>query len=361
MKPKFLYFISLLVLLPLLWELPYIFKAIGESPLESYNYVFLALAVGQCAFSFIKCNKDNTLKRLEKLNLIGVFLILLSLMCLAASWHKHIHFALILSSVALIWSVSFTLCNWPAACALLPICAMFMLGIPSTGFLLGNATGLNGLTAKSILATVFLLMTLLATSKYRPSPKTLIYACACLAIAACYCVNMTPGSLAAPLSPNFNALSADGFSGTNMEISDADRNFFGTGDIQRFFFSDNNGNAIQVLDVANVANIHAVHPMTYCLRASGYILENEQTIAITIDGREVFVQEITAIHGGKRTLHWQWYSTPEHSTASFLLFRSVYSPKENWRIIQLCATMNDTPENARASLLHFTNAFVMQR
>lgn len=384
MKSRHLNWLTALSLIPLLLEMPYVFRTMGNSPLESKNYVFLLLAIAQVAFAIFMGHKNNTLKLDGKLNTACLLITLFSAACLAVSWYKLVHLAVIISSIGLFWSVTCIVYSWPTACALLPACAMFLLGVPSTGFLLGNATGLNGLAAKALLAAVLLPLTpLLSSPKYCPPPAALLYAGTALAIAACYGMKMTTGRLAPPLMTHFKTLAADGFHGTDMAISEADKTFYGNSDISRFLFSDAEGHAIHVLEVANVADIHAIHPMAYCLRASGYTLESEQTFAITTlpnlrrshltlpnlqmnhltDSRtshgnsQIFINEIVSSRGGRRSLHWQWYTTPEHSTASFLLFRSIYSPAENWRMIHVSTDLASTPEKSRLRLQHFLQAF----
>lgn len=358
MKSRHLNWLVVLSLVPLLWELPYVFRAMSTSPLEARNHYFILLAIAQAAFALYIGHKHDTLKFSEKPNVAFLSFVLISLACLAVSWHKNVHFAMLLSSTCLFWSSSCTIFNWPTACSLLPSCAMFMLGVPSTGFLLSNATGMSGLAAKTIFAVLLLLLTPLASSNCRPSPNKLLYFCACLALVASYGMKLTTGRMAPALLLHCSTMSAADFNGTNMEITEADRSYYGQSDIQRYLFLDATGTAIHVLDVSKVADIHSIHPMAYCLRASGLTLESEQTVAIKADGRVAYIHEIITSGNGRRYIHWQWYSTPENSTANFLLFRSAYSKADDWRMIQLTTDLTDTPADSRLRLMRFTEAFL---
>ncbi len=70
------------------------------------------------------------------------------------------------------------------------------------------------------------------------------------------------------------------------------------------------------------------------------------------------VLEILAERQGRRRLFWQWYSTPSRSTGSFLLFRTIFSQKDNWSAFIVDTPVGDSLEERRETLHRFVAAFM---
>ena len=70
------------------------------------------------------------------------------------------------------------------------------------------------------------------------------------------------------------------------------------------------------------------------------------------------VLEILAERQGRKRLFWQWYSTPTRSTGSFLLFRTLYSPKDDWSAFIVDTPVADSLEERRETLHRFVGEFM---
>ena len=160
--------------------------------------------------------------------------------------------------------------------------------------------------------------------------------------------------------PVFDSLISEHFRGVQDAASDADRQFFGDSIIKRFTFIDKADSTIQVLCVGKIDNIHQIHPTTYCLRVSGYKILQEHTLHISKeDGfQPMEVQELVVERDGEKHICWQWYSNDKYSTASFLLFRAVYSPAQNWSVYILDCPIVNTTDETRQTLKTFIREYL---
>ena len=337
--------ISALVIsaLPFALKLPYCLQAMKSSPAERLNWCFLIGTVLLAALALPKIMEHGLPKPgfspLKCLALIPPALMLLFGVV------KNIHLATLLGGALLPCSAIYCVYGWRTLFLLSPAFGTLILSIPNIGLLLSSVLGFDGLLIKAIIALLLAAAIPFFYLLKNPIPKpttTLFSLLAVIVVLAYLAGGHYSSSLRPPLMPEFDKLIINDFRGIQQGDSSRYRNFYGNSDIQRFIFSDKTNNIVNILQVSKIQNIHNVHPTTFCIRVSGYGIISEKTLHITQyeQGPGFDVQEIVAEKGGHRHIFWQWYSTPEKSTASFLVFRTLYSSNGNWT-----AFIADAPVN----------------
>ena len=68
--------------------------------------------------------------------------------------------------------------------------------------------------------------------------------------------------------------------------------------------------------------------------------------------------ELLVERNGEQFIFWQWYSSPSCSTPSFLLFRMLYSPKDDWSVFILSTPVRDSLEASQKQLRTFLHDFL---
>ena len=346
-----------LALLPFACELPYIFHAMGVSPAERWNWCFgilalVLLSIGCAVF----CVKDS-LHYIQMRSFWRFASLLPPLLLLLFGAFRHIHLAFLIGGILLPYALAACLFGGKMALLLLPGCGMMALFCPSVGIILSTIVPLGGILLKSILAA--LLAVLLPCIAFFRLPRLKLeafaFAALVLMIAGAYALHGHASSRRHPLKPAFDSLLSEHFKGVQDTVSAADRQFFGDSNINRFTFIDQKNNAIQVLSVSRIDNIHQIHPTTYCLRVNGYNILKEHILHIPKenDAQAMDMQELVAERNGERHIFWQWYSSQKYSTASFLLFRAAYSPAQNWSVYILTMPVASNIDETRRTLRTF--------
>lgn len=357
MKTHWKILLCALATLPFIWELPYAFHAMVISPAERWNWCFglwaLVLLSLACVLSCRNASSGGDAKHSawRFASLLPATLLLLF------GTIKHIHLAFLMGGILLPYTLASCLFGARMAMLLLPGCGLLVLFSPSVGIILSTLIPQDGILLKSILAILLtcLLPCLVLLRVKRIKLEALAFAGIALLIAVAYVAHGHASSRQPALLPVFDSLISPHFRGVQDKPSAADRQFFGDSNIMRFTFCDQAGNAIQVLMVNKIDNIHQIHPTTYCLRVNGYEILTEHALHLPQEGglQPMDVWELIVENNGEKHIFWQWYSNRKYSTANFLLFRAVYSPAQNWSVYILEIPVAADIEATRHTLRNF--------
>ncbi|MBQ6471683.1 MAG: exosortase-associated EpsI family protein [Victivallales bacterium] len=285
-----------------------------------------------------------------------------ALLLLALGYFRHINLALLLGGILLPMTLAGIFFSVRLLRLLLPGCGVLALFCPGIGIWLSTFLPMDGFLLKLLLALILTLLFPLLTGNLLtrlPLEKTIFCATALL-LAAGYWSNGQFLTRQPPLLPRFDSLLSPNFRGILESANESDRQFFGNSNIRRYIFQDAGNHPFQVLAVSEIDNIHNVHSILYCIRVGGYRILSDASRSFPADGDlpPLHVQEILAEHHGEKTLFWQWYSTPAASTHSFLLFRMLYSPKDNWSVFICSTPVRDSLEASQKQLRTFLHDFL---
>ena len=362
MKRFFPPLLLLLSAIPFVLELPYCYHAMRSAPPEHWNWCFF-LAAAILVFLVIPKLRRSPAAPFPPAPVR--FLILLpAFLLLFGGYFRQIHFLVLVSGILLMLSMVLCLYGWQIAAPLLPAAGMLLLSLPNTGFLMASVFPFGSLHLKLVAALCCcLLVPLVYCMKKRiPDPSALLFWVLAALVFFGYLFSETSPAPSAPLLPDFSPLISPHFTGIADTVTQGDFQFFGNSRINRFLFNDKDERIINVLEVGDIENIHQIHPVVFCLRASAFQTLSERTIPWT-DGEQNpwSIREILAQRNGEKYLFWQWYSTPRQSTSSFLLFRSIYTQEDNWTVYLIGTPVTDAYEQSHRLLGLFIRDFLPSR
>lgn len=350
--------------LPFVCELPYAWRAMRISPAERWNWCFAlwSIVLFLAGVVWNRRREAPSNRRSATSTPLRFALTVPAVLLLALGYCRHIHLAILLGGIMLPVSLASVFYGWRGLRVLLPACGVLVLFCPSVGIWLSTLLPLDGILLKILLAGVFtLLLPLLVSNSLTRFPVEKALFCAiALMLAAGYWFNGQLLTRQPPLRPQFDSLLSPQFRGIQEPEDERDRQFFGDSDIRRYLFQDEKKHPIHVLAVSDIDNIHNIHPAVYCLRCGGYRILSETSRLFPPDDRlpQIEVLEILAELHGEKILFWQWYSTPSFSTCNFLLFRMLYSKKDNWSVFILTAPVRNSLETTRIQLRTFLRDFL---
>ena len=371
--------------LPFVLELPYAWRAMRISSVERWNWCFALWAVllaisgvlllrkkASVAVNLDACpgnladgsmDEPPVLKSEREHNEVWRFVGLLpALFFLLFGYVKHIHLAILLGGILLPYTLAGCLLGRRILLPLLPSCGLLVLFCPSIGVLLSTLFARDGILLKALCAVAFsaLLPILLYCRMPKINLEALLFVGIALLVVAGYWIRARAVSRHPALQPVFDELVSPRFRGVQEVVSVSDRQFFGESDIKRFLFNDQNGHVIQVLVVSRIDNIHQIHPTSYCLRVSGFqtMVEHARLLPSKENCPVAVVLETLAERSHERHLFWQWFSTSEYSTSNFLLFRTLYSPANDWSVFLIDVQLNDTLDDGQQLLHDFISDFI---
>ncbi|MBR4675600.1 MAG: exosortase-associated EpsI family protein [Victivallales bacterium] len=371
--------------LPFLFELPYCFHAMRISSAERWNWGFglwaillAALAVffrlktsrtparkrdaGESNCQTETCRLDEHAQDAEKepSDVLWRFASLVfPLFLLLFGYARQIHLAILLGGISLPFTLAGCLFGWRNILLLLPSCCTLVLFCPSVGILLSALLNLDGVLLKLLCALGFLVLLpcLLYCKKSKINLEAFLFSGIALIVAAGYWMRSGAVSRHPALLPVFDGLVSPHFRGVQESVSAADRQFFGDSDVKRFLFNDQNGNAIQVLVVSRIDNVHQVHPTAYCLRVGGFQMLHEHAYRLPQAGEAVEVLETLGERSGEKRLFWQWFSNSSYSTSNFMLFRTLYSSATDWSVFIVDMPFDGTQEEGQEILFSLISEF----
>lgn len=367
--------------IPFVLELPYACKAMTISSAERWNWCFVLWAALLAFLAVFLRHWKEEHERAEKayredgdqqeppalepgpsLPAWHFASLLPAILLLLFGYMKQIHLAVLLGGIMLPFALTCCLFGWRKGLSLLPCCGVLIFFCPSIGVALSTLFTLDGLLLKALCALAFtaLLPCILFCRMPKISLEALLFAGIALLIAGSYWLRSGVVSRHPALLPVFDNLVSTRFRGVAEEISAGDRHFYGDSTIKRFYFNDQNGNTIQVLALSNIDNIHQVHPTAYCLRVGGYQTTVEHARLLPQKGNcpSAEILETLAERSEERRLFWQWFSTPEYSTSNFLLFRTLYSPANDWNVFVIDMQLTGTLEEGQQLLHEFISDFM---
>ena len=350
--------------LPFVCELPYAWHAMRISSAERWNWCFAlwAIVLFLAGAAWNRRQEAPADRKSTTSTPLRLALLIPAVLLLFLGYYRHIHLAILLGGIMLPMSLANVFYGWRVLRVLLPACGVLVLFCPSVGIWLSTLLPLNGILLKFLLAGGFTLLFPLLTGNsltHFPVEKVLFCTIALL-LAAGYWLNGRLLTRQPPLRPQFDSLLSPQFRGIRESEDERDRQFFGNSNIRRYLFQDEKQHPFQVLAISDIDNIHNVHPTTYCLRCGGYKVLSETSRFFPPDDRlpQIEVLEILAEFHGEKILFWQWYSTPAFSTCNFLLFRMLYSKKDNWSVFILNTPVRDSLETTRGQLLALLRDFL---
>lgn len=368
-------------LMPFVLELPYACRTMLYSSAECWNWCFVFWAAllaflavflrqwkeeherAEKAYREDGCRQETPALEAGRSLPVWRFASLLPAMFLLLfGYLKQIHLAVLLGGIFLPFALAGFLFGWRKVLPLLPCCGVLMFFCPSIGVFLSTLFTLDGLLLKGLCALAFtaLLPCILFCRMPKLRMEALLFGGVALFIACFYWVRSGAMLRHPSLLPVFDNLISKQFRGVEEEISAGDRHFYGDSTIKRFYFNDQNGNTIQVLVLSNIDNVHQVHPTAYCLRVGGYQTMVEHARRLPQNGNcpTAEVLETLAERSEEKRLFWQWFSTPEYSTSNFLLFRTLYSPANDWNVFVIDMRLNGTLEDGQRLLHDFISEFM---
>ena len=322
-------------------------SSFNESALEQYNWIYLLFFL----FFYLPLLSKIIFRKTEKIYLPAIFFIILSAGIIFLGWHKNINALTCVGTIIFSWGMHALLLGENFAVrAGIPFC-IAMLVTPSLGY-----NGAMLFDCKASWIRPMLLVLLLFPGLYLylkqeiPRLRTIIfYLLGALSLAG-YFVSINTMRLAPPLNLAIKNLPANTYLVLKADISDGDRNFFGSSKINRYEFIDQAQQPIGLLSVGEIANIHSIHPAGYCLRTMRREIISEDIENILINDCEYLVTSIVFIQDGKRYLLWQYFSDDRASTGNFFSFRNHYTPRQPWTMYQIMTPENHDPAQAKARL-----------
>lgn len=349
-RPLRLCLAAALGFIPLAVKMPYIVQAWKHSPLDRPGRVFGILFLLAAAVATPK-----VLERIDGWDLSALLALLPASAIVLAGMAKDIHAVAIVGAIIFAWAVLWLALGWRSAYCIAPAFAILMLMTTSLRYWLGYFSGplhLNGLVIMVVIAVAASAwLTVNLTRETTPSRELFCFSVAICAVLLAVAVHELAGMhvTSPPFLPDFSHMNFDNYLGRELPITEADRQFYGDNDIEKYFFAGDTS-AIHVLAVHCGDDVHQIPPPSHCLRTSGGNILDEKSQHISVNSNNLAVNEIVAVQNTQQILLWVWYSNDEQSTASFLNFRRLWTPSRPWVAFQLLTDLDDGLEAARQRL-----------
>ena len=341
---------------PLAAKMPYVAQAWINSPMDrpggAFGLLFLLAAAAATPKVLASASGWDLRALLALLPAVAITL---------AGMARDIHALAIVGAIAFAWAVLWLALGWRSAYCLAPVFAILMLMTTSMRYWLGCFSGplrLDGLAimvAVAVAAIAWLAVNLLREAT--PPCESFCFGVAGIAVLLAIAVLDLAGMHVAstPFLPDFSRMRFGSYLGRELPVTEADRQFYGDNDIEKYFFAGDN-DIVHVLAVHCGDDVHQIHPASHCLRTSGWDILDEKNQRVRINSNNLAVNEIVAIQNLQQILVWIWYSSNQQSTASFLNFRRLWKPSHPWVSFQLQTGLDDGPEAARQRLTDFLAA-----
>jgi len=149
------------------------------------------------------------------------------------------------------------------------------------------------------------------------------------------------------------------FIGREPTHDDNFQRFFHTSDAHSYEYASPS-HIYNLLAVTCGTNIHEIHPASHCLRSSGWHIDKEQLVEVTVKNHLFSVTEIEASRRGRSILVWVWYSSPKVSVGNFLAFRRLWEADTHWETYQLAVYQFDRQADYHLALVEFLETLPLQ-
>ena len=341
--------------IPFFLTLPYTFHSWRVSPMDRPNWIFHLgfLLLAACTAPAVM-DSAKGLKR-SGVDAVAYFLPVAFLaIFLGATLVRQINMVRILAGMAFWWSCVWLFCGWRAAWAALPAFAALSLGCTSSTFVLCNHFLIQPQTVLFLkigaaVVCAVVCVVLMLTDYVMKNEVFLFLAVAAIILAA---VLNLPEDVkpVPPFRPDLTA-GAAGFNITETPLTEDSIRFFEGAEVHQYRITDDIF-LCSFLEVKCADDIHKIHPASHCLRSGGAVIQSETVVTHTMpDGRELSVTEIRSKLRGTPILTFVWYTGPKKTLGSYYLFRSQWSPSEQWYSYQAVTEIYDGNEDAARRFL----------
>ncbi len=341
--------------IPFFLNTPYILQAWTSSPLDTFDIIFVPLAVFVLAATIVRMLQRGATRYFNKR---ALFFLIPVVGLLGTALYMHINAALILLSIAFWWLSIWYLLGWEIAWHLVAGFGILSLITVSSTFWICYFTGCDVTTVRGLKIAVSGAFIALAYSSVERGFRPRIRAVFAIILAAGATFAAFEYKAHArsfrPFSPEISP-KTEGYIGRQVEADPMLQRFFRTSDARYFRFANEDGQ-LSALQVYVGDNIHEIHPAALCLRSGGWQIISEKPYEATLGDKTIQVSEINARSAGTHMLVWVWFSSDTFSTGSFIAFRrhTGLNKGTNWRTYQISAPLvNDDIDAARARLLDF--------
>jgi hypothetical protein len=144
-----------------------------------------------------------------------------------------------------------------------------------------------------------------------------------------------------------------GWVGVEVTLSPAEQSMNGGRYLKKFAYHNRDGELISVLVADSGGNLHRLHSPIYCMSGAGWTVETASGDRFEVDGGgAVDAMTVAAERDGLRVTSLCWYSSAQHSTASYyaLRFAGRAVRKENWVMYSISTSASDPEQTLTAFL-----------
>ena len=349
MKDKrfLLYIVAFLGCIPLVLCVPYILNAWRTSPMDHRDFIF-AIAFVVSALVALVFTEHSAPVFQKQILLADICFLCGFVFCRVISLNS----GAIICAIMFWWSHIWMLCGNRLAFNLLPSFMILLLSVVSSVYWMSVFLGITPAIAfwVKIFAMVILLVfeSLIWHYAWLPKMDIVVF---CMAMTAATAVMLMIGNITktyAPCKVSFQPV-AGKYIGMEMDKDKSFERFFKYSDAHHYKYSTVSAN-FTLLTVDCHHDIHEIHPASHCLRSSGWTIESEKPIQITIDEKKLNVTEVKASWGKSKILLWVWYSNDNVSTGNFICFRRLWRKSEIWSSYQLGIMDSKDLDESRSQL-----------
>ena len=255
----------------------------------------------------------------------------------------------IICAIMFWWAHIWMLRGGRLAFNLLPSFMILLLSVVSSVYWMSVFLGITPTTAFWIkllaMAILLVLEALILHYSWLPRVENVVF---CMGMTAATAVMLMLGNITktyAPCKVAFHSI-AGKYIGIEMDKDKSFERFFKYSDAHHYKYSLDNTVNFTLLTVDCHHNIHEIHPASHCLRTTGWTIESEKPIQVTIEEKIFNVTEVKASWRKSKILLWVWYSNDNVSTGNFICFRRLWRESEKWSSYQLgILDINDLDES----------------
>ena len=152
-----------------------------------------------------------------------------------------------------------------------------------------------------------------------------------------------------------------GWYGEMSHLEGIERNLYRKGNADKYYFYNESGDTITLINFKVDDNIHEIHPPDYCLRGAGWSILKDDIITLNVNGKTYLLRRITASLNNLRIILLSWYSSKEKSTHDFKAFRRKYkgTADSEWNAYHVSIPFRGDQKESEDSLKKFIHSKVI--
>lgn len=331
-KKFLLYIFAFLGCIPLVLCVPYILNAWRFSPMDKRDFVF-AIAFLLSALVALVFTGHSTPVFQKRILLADICFLCGYVFCRVISLNS----GAVICAIMFWWVHIWMLRGIRLAFNLLPSFIILLLSVVSSVYWMCVFWGITPTTAfwLKIFVMVLLLVSEILILRYAWLPKIGIIIFS-MGMTAATAVMFMLGNITKTYASCKMAFQpvVGKYMGIEMDKNKSFERFFKYSEAHHYKYSMDTAD-FTLLTVDCHDNIHEIHPASHCLRSSGWAIESEKSIQITIDEKILNVTEVKASRHNSKILLWVWYSNHNISTGNFICFRRLWKNREMWSSYQL--------------------------